>query len=134
MFRKRERADQNEPDLLTQTQSPSQEVWDAGRRELNVGMSMLLAGEAAVREDQPFASNERLEIMLSHLTSAMYSFEILIERKAHLEIVEPLAEGCRRLSEGLLNGDGTELFEGRRLIWQTMVPIEEEQERRQRES
>jgi hypothetical protein len=94
-------------------------------------MVVLLRQEAAVREGKNLSEDEKFEL-LNHLSTAMYSFEILVERDANPKIVKPLAEGCRRLSEGLMNGDTNEVLEGRRLIVHTMAPIEEEQERRQR--
>jgi hypothetical protein len=108
----------------------AQEIWDDGREHLTAAMSMLLEDETAIREGTFVAAGKRLEELLSLLTSAMYSFEMLVEAEAHLEIVRPLAEGCRKLSEGLLNGDSKDVFEGRKLIVHTMLPIEEEAERR----
>ena len=92
-------------------------------------MIMLLEDEAAIREGKSLATGERLEELVTHLTSAMFAFEELAERGENLHIVRPLAEGCRRLAWGLSNGDGDEVFEGRRLIVHTMLPIEEERER-----
>jgi hypothetical protein len=94
-------------------------------------MVILLRQEATVRSGGKLAEDEKVEL-LNHLTVAMYNFETLVERDANPNVVKPLAEGCRRLSEGLLNGDATEVFEGRKLIVHTMAPIEEETERRQR--
>jgi|SRR5665213_3442836 len=116
------------PSLGAQFELPAQQVWDAGRVELNSAMVILLRQEAALREGKKLIEDEQVEL-LNHLTNAMYSFEILVERDANPKIVKPLAEGCRRLGEGLLNGDTDEVLEGRRLIVNTMVPIEEEAER-----
>jgi hypothetical protein len=129
MFRKRA-SRQEVPDPGTQQGVPAQQVWSVGKKELDTAMAMLLEDEAVSREGRSLASNARLEELLKHLTSAMYSFETLVERGANLEITQPLADGCRRLSEGLLNGDGEDVFEGRGLIVRTMLPLEEERERR----
>ena len=121
-------------DLLgdLEVRESSQQVWDAGREELQAAMVMFLEDEASVREGRTFANAARLETELKHLTSAMYNFELLIGREAQLDIVKPLAKGCRQLAEGLLNGDATDYFEGRRLVVHTMIPIEEEAERRRK--
>jgi hypothetical protein len=96
-------------------------------------MVVLLRQEAAVREGKRPPEDEKIEL-LKCLSTAMYSFEILVERDANPNIVRPLAEGCRRLSEGLMNGDTSDVVAGRRLIVNTMAPIEEEAERRRRGS
>jgi len=75
---------------------------------------------------------ERLEEMESHLIAAKSNFDILVSRGSLVHIVEPLSRGCRKLAEGLLTGDGDDVLEGRRLIVHTMLPLEEEGERRRR--
>jgi hypothetical protein len=117
------------PDLAMQQGLPAQQVWSAGLKELDAAMAMLLELEAAIREGRTLDADAQFEF-LKHLTNAEFSFEILVEREANLEIVKPLALGCRKLAEGLLNGDGDVVFEARKLIVDTMLPIEEERERR----
>jgi hypothetical protein len=132
MFRKRSQ-EPEEPNLARLDRSPSQQVWDAGREEVSAAIAMLLDDEAAIRAGKSIATPERLEKIEKHLTYAMYCFEILVDREANVGITEPLARGCRKLAEGLLNGDSGDVLEGRRLIVHTMLPLEEEGERRRRE-
>lgn len=132
MFRKRE-SHRSRGQRITADDLSAQQLWDDGRKNVTIALSKLLEDEEAIRNGKFKATAERLEELETPLVAAMYNFEILVEREANLQIVKPLAEGCRRLSEGLLNGDGNEVFEGRRLIVHTMLPIEEEAERRRQQ-
>jgi hypothetical protein len=111
----------------------SQEMWNVASNQLNAAMVLLLAQESAIEQGVSPSEKEKTAV-LNKFAEAMYSFEILIERQENLAIVRPLAEGCRRLGEGLMNGDAYEYLEGRKLIVRTMLPIEEERDRRRNSS
>jgi hypothetical protein len=68
MSRRRERKPEI-PSLGAQFDLPAQQVWDAGRAELNSAMVLLLRQEAAVREGKKLIENEKFEL-LNHLTTA----------------------------------------------------------------
>ncbi|MGA9076761.1 MAG: hypothetical protein WB383_00265 [Acidimicrobiales bacterium] len=111
---------------------PAQEVWRRGKGDLDYAMQLLnedyiAGGPTGTKE----VIQARLDLIVGKLNSATSWFDELAKRKANLELVQPLAAACRQIAEGLLNGDGDALHEGRLAVVAIMLPIEEERERRQ---